>query len=89
MRFTAFEWDTINVDHIARHGVEPSEVETACRSGAVVLRGREGRYLAYGRTEAGRLLFIVFHRRERGFVRVITARDITDRERRFYQQRRR
>ena len=90
MHFRAFDWDTWNVDHIARHGVEPHEVEAACRSEqTVIVRGREGRYLAYGRTASGRYLFIVIRSLGGGVARMITARDMTQRERRFYQGRRR
>lgn len=53
----------------------------------MVLRGRRGRYLAYGRTEAGRYLLVVLIQRGRRIVRVITARDMTDRERQFYLRR--
>ena len=90
MRFQAFEWDGWNVEHLARHAVEPHEAEAVCRSQAtLILRGREGRYLAYGRTSAGRSLLIVIRALEGGVARIITARDMTQRERRLYQGRRR
>ena len=89
MRFRAYEWDTLNIDHIARHGVEPREAEAACRGeSTVVLRGREGRYLVYGRTGTGRYLFIVLHSLGGGVGRIITARDMTQRERQLYHRRR-
>ena len=87
MRFRAFDWDTWNVEHIARHGLEPLDVEAACRGSALVLRGREGRYLVYGRTAAGRYVLVVLRSHEGGGVRVITARDMTAQERRFYHRR--
>ena len=86
MRFAAFEWDGLNVDHVARHDVEPHEAEAACR-GALVLRGREGRYLAYGRTSEGRYLTIVITAKGGGVARIITVRDMTRRERQFYHRR--
>ena len=52
-------------------------------------RGPDGRYLAYGRTENDRMLFAVCVRRPRGRVRVLTARDMIERERRFYRRTRR
>ena len=89
MRFRSFDWDEWNVDHIARHGIEPHEAETACRSeGRVVRRSREGRYLVYGRTGAGRHVLVVLRPFGQGRARIITARDMTERERRFYQQQR-
>lgn len=87
MRFQTFQWDAVNVDHVARHGIEPSDVEAVCRGAALILRGREGRYLAYGRTSAGRYLLIVLRSLGGGIARVITARDMTQPERRFYHRR--
>ena len=87
MRVHTFDWDEWNVEHIARHNTEPAEVEEACRGAALILRGREGRHLLYGRTVAGRYLFIVLRSLGHGGVRVITARDMTEREQRFYQER--
>ena len=88
MRVQTFDWNDWNLEHIARHGLEPHEVETACRGEKVVLRGREGRYLLYGRTGAGRYLFVVAAVQGGGRIHVITARDMTQQERRFYHQRR-
>lgn len=88
MHFRTFDWDAANVDHITRHGIEPHEAEAACRSeGAVVRRSREGRYLVYGRTGAGRYVLVVLRSAGGGLARIITARDMTERERRFTQQR--
>lgn len=90
MRFRTFDWDDWNVEHIARHGLEPYEAEAACRSdGAVVRRSREGRYVVYGRTGAGRYVLVVLRPTGQGLARIITARDMTQRERRFYQHQRR
>ena len=87
MRFRAFDWDSVNVAHIARHAVEPSEVEAVCRGSSVILRGREGRYLVYGRTGGGRYLIAIVRSLGGGLARIITARDMTDRERRYYHRR--
>ena len=55
-----FDWDEENVAHIARHGLEAEDVEEIFARRHVVLRGRGRRYLAYGRTEAGRHVVVVF-----------------------------
>lgn len=85
-----FEWDDGNVDHIARHGIEPWEAEEAFEDPARrMLRVRtrpEIRYALWGRTTAGRLVVMVFVRRGRQ-IRVVTARDATDREERQYDRR--
>jgi uncharacterized DUF497 family protein len=80
MRIVRFDWDDANEEHIARHGVGPSEVEEVFRGHPLLRRTRQGRYLAYGPTADGRLLFVVFAIK-RAAVRVITSRDMTRRER--------
>ncbi len=83
-----FVWDEENVSHIADHGVTPEEVEEALTNAPVVLRGRDGLYLAHGQTENGRLLFVVSATRPGGRIRVITARDMTEPEKRLWRRRR-
>ena len=84
-----FIWDDENLAHIARHGLSSDEVEEALVGGPLVLRGPDDRYLGYGRTENGRWVFVVYVTRSRGRVRVLTARDMTERERRLHQSKRR
>lgn len=66
----------------------PGEVEEALVGDPLVLRGADDRYLAYGQTENDRWLFAVYVRRPGGRVRVLTARDMTDREKRFARRKR-
>ena len=54
----------------------------------LVLLGADDRYLAYGRTENDRWLFAVYVRRPGGRVRVPTARDMTEREKRLSRRKR-
>lgn len=84
-----FLWDDENVAHVGRHQVSPDEVEEALTETPVILRGPDGRSLAYGRTVNGRLLFAVYVQRPGGRFRVLTAREMTDKEKRFYRKRRR
>lgn len=46
---------------------------------------QEDRFYALGRTDANRLLFVVFTIRK-DMIRVISARDMSDKERRAYKQ---
>ena len=88
-------WSDTDVEHIARHGVTPDEVEEAIASKPVWRRGRKhpetGRTSLYalGRTEAGRYLFVVLSPREGGRARCITARDMDPATRAFYARHRR
>jgi len=50
-------------------------------------RGGEGKYLAYGQTDAGRFLMIIFAPKADKRLRVVTARDLTPTEKRRYRQR--
>ncbi len=83
-----FDWDDANLEHIARHGVEPGEAEealtdpSATRAGTYRGPSGERRGSIVGKTEDGRVLFVVFTFR-RGAVRVVTARnaDATEKSR--------
>jgi uncharacterized DUF497 family protein len=83
---SGFEWDDDNVSHIERHQFTPEEVEEVFAGDYQVRRARQKLYLALGETLDGRLAFIVFRRRPGGIVRVITARDMDDRERRLFRR---
>jgi uncharacterized DUF497 family protein len=84
-----FEWDDGNVEHIERHGVTPQEVEEALLdsrrhgTGAYSTAG-ERRSAVVGATEDGRILFIVYTWRH-GRIRVVTARDADQAQRRRYR----
>lgn len=83
-----FEWDDANLEHIALHGVEPEEVEEAFgdarRIGIDVYNtATERRRGLLGQTEDGRLLFVVYTGRA-GAIRVVTARDASERHHRRY-----
>ncbi len=82
-----FEWDAKNRCHIARHGVEPEEAEEIFVGKIYLRRSRSGRYIAYGQTMDGRYLIVVFERKEENTIRVITARDMTEKERSLYRRR--
>lgn len=88
MHITELVWDDENKEHIAQHQVKPEEVEELFFEGAPYIRGFQDVYHAFGQTQAGRYLFVVFRAlgKERG--RVITAREMNAPEKRFYRKRR-
>ena len=85
MVVSGFDWDEGNVLHIERHRFTPEEVEEVFGSHKI-RRTRKRLYVALGETLDGRLVFVVFHRLPRGRVRVITARDMEDHERRLFRR---
>ena len=88
MRISDFEWDEQNIEHISRHGVSPEEVEEACYDKPYILKGRQGSYLIYSQSDDGRYLLIVARYRGNGLIRTITARDMTDTEKKLCKERR-
>lgn len=77
--------DTIVDKIIQKHGVYPDEVEQCFDDPKQkIRRAQEGKYHLFARTDAGRYLFVVFVRAG-DFLRVITARDMDDSERRYYR----
>ena len=88
MKIEIISWDQETVDHISNHSVSPEEVEEALfneEAPPLIMRGKEGRYLAYGKTHRGRLLLIVWVLRYRR-TKIITARDMNLKEKRFYRR---
>ncbi len=94
MRITEIVWTDSDVAHLARHGVRPEEVEEVLAAGPVWRRGRShpetGRksVYAFGQTDAGRHLFIVLSPRELGRAKCVTAMDMDEKARRFYERQR-
>lgn len=86
-----FEWDDGNSEKSwARHSVRPSECEELFAEKPLLLAEdlshsqREPRFLALGKTRAGRRLLVVFTVRLRR-LRVISARDMSRKERSAYE----
>ena len=86
MVISGFDWDDDNLSHIERHQFTPEEVEEVFAGDFKVRRTRQKLYLGLGETLDGRLAFIVFRRLSSGMIRVITARDMDDRERRLFRR---
>jgi uncharacterized DUF497 family protein len=64
----------------------PEEVEEVFGGGYKVRRTRQGLYIALGETLDGRLAFVVFRRLSKGVIRVVTARDMENNERRLFRR---
>jgi uncharacterized protein len=59
-----FDWDEHNEQHLAKHGIRPSEAEDILGGNHMLLEyqmeGNEQRWVAVGATRTGRILNIVF-----------------------------
>jgi uncharacterized protein len=83
---SGFEWDDDNIVHVERHRFTPEEVEEVFAGDHRVRRTRQQRYIALGETLDGRLALVVFRRLPGRLIRVITARDMDDSERRLFRR---
>ncbi|HYM10010.1 MAG TPA: BrnT family toxin [Bryobacterales bacterium] len=84
-----FEWDAHNAEKIWRkHRVAPRECEEVFLNVPLIVADEEHshteqRFYALGQTDSGRLLFVVFTIRG-NLIRVISARDMSRKERGVY-----
>lgn len=89
MRISEFEWDDGNVLHLALgHGIGVEEAEEVFAVRPIFRKTKRGHYAAFGPSRSGRLLVIVFERKRKGVVRIITGWDMDGAERRYYQRHR-
>ncbi|MBW2616247.1 MAG: BrnT family toxin [Deltaproteobacteria bacterium] len=89
MKIEKISWDQETVDHISNHSVTPEEVEELLFNNVtspLIMRGKEGKYLAYGKTNGGRFLLVVWAAKYRK-TKIITARDMSKNEKQFYKRR--
>lgn len=88
MRLRELVWTPEIEDKVqGKHGLTPEEVGQVCLDPASHLRrARDGRYAVLGRTEAGRYVLVIGAYLGKGTLRIITARDMTDRERGLYER---
>lgn len=86
-----FQWDKDNIEkNWLKHKVSPVECEQLFFNKAFLAEDvkhsqREKRYYALGLTNERRLLFVAFTIR-RDLIRVISARDMSKKERKIYEE---
>lgn len=89
-QFTGFDWDEGNRNKNLKHAVQDWECEQVFfNKPLVVLEDAkhsvaEDRFAAFGRTETGRRLVVIFTMRGR-LIRIVSARDMSRKEREFYE----
>ena len=95
MRLSEVIWKEAFIDKLEeKHRVMPDEVEQVLFSKPFIRRAEKGRvqgedvYVAYGQTAAGRYLVVFFILKYQTAALPISARDMTQAERRYYAQQR-
>ncbi len=82
-----FRWNAWNVEHIAKHGVNPDEAELVVRNAKRPFPRYhgDGKWIVCGRGNGGRQVQVIHVLDEDGAVFVIHARPLTDREKRRFR----
>ena len=90
MQIHEFIWPADRIDHIARHGIQPDEVEEVCFGQALIQRakaaGANPVYYALGQTNTGRHLFCVVIQFPHGKGFPVTGRPMTRKEKGRYNR---
>ena len=94
MIIKSFIWLTDVIDKIeSKHEVTVEEVEEIFKPGTIYRIGPRGKkrkgedvYKAYGQTDAGRYLLVVFIYKLDRRALILSARDMDDKERRQYER---
>lgn len=94
MEFSSFDWDRGNRAKCQKHGLSVAEIEALFSRPLAILPDishsqKEGRYLAIGKSENGRGVFIAFTFRRKGeehFIRPISARYMHRKEMKAYEK---
>jgi uncharacterized DUF497 family protein len=85
-RAPEFEWDEHNEDKLLdRHKVSALEAEQ-CFANPNTRRREGDALLLLGVTDDGRMLFLVYQQKPKGVVRVYSAREMTEKERRAFRR---
>ena len=91
-QFTGFQWNEGNIDkNLLKHQVQNWECEQIFFNEPLIILDdpkhslSEKRWAAFGQTDAGRSLTIIFTKREK-LLRVISARDMNRKEKKFYEK---
>lgn len=86
LKIRSLIWDEWNVEHIKKHKVSVDEVEEVIGFRIKTFKSYKGRILVLGNTEKGRLLTVVLALEGRGKYYVVTARNMSKKERRYLKK---
>ena len=86
-----FRWNEWNVEHIREHDVEPQEAEYVVQHARRPWPEKigEGKWRAWGPTDVGRLLQVIYVLDPTPALFVIHSRELSEHEKRRYRRRRR
>ncbi len=79
-------WDDWNRNHIKKHSVIEDEVEEAYEDHLILVESYKNRVLILGKTKRDRLLTVVCSQELQNDLYVVSARDMSKKERRIYYE---
>lgn len=77
-------WDKWNKEHIKKHNVTREEIEEAYEKALYTLPSYKSRTIILGQTKKKRLITIILSTEKQKHPYVVSARDMSIKERRFY-----
>jgi uncharacterized DUF497 family protein len=93
MRIYEIIWKDVFIEKLARkHGVQIYEAEEALQTHSFIRRVAKGNvkgedvYAAYAQIQSGRYLIVVFIKKKGNKILPISARDMDEAERRYYEK---
>ena len=86
IRIHSLIWNDWNVEHIARHEVEPEEVEQVCHGNFIASQTYKGRIRITGPTTDERMLAIILKPEGDGKYYCVTAHDANKGETQRYHE---
>lgn len=87
MKIDSLYWDDENIEHIARHNVNPQEVEDVCFRTYIIEKESDQRYILSGQSANGRYLNVVIEQVGKGLFKPITAFEMSENYKRRYRKR--
>ena len=79
-------WDEWNIEHIKKHDVSVNEVEEVYKSKKITKQSYLDRNIILGKTKKERLLTVVISTEKQKNPYVVSARDMSKKERRYYYE---
>lgn len=86
MKISRLVWDEWNAEHTAKHGVDQEEIEDVCFSKHFQIKSGKLKLAVWGQSSVGRYLIIILGIRGYGDFYPISARDMEEREKKFYKK---
>lgn len=79
-------WDEWNKEHIQKHNVTVKEIVEVYKSTRITKQSYQNRILILGKTKKNRLLTIVLSTEKQKYPYVVSARDMSKKERIYYHE---